>query len=65
MENMLTLNQVSERTGIKYITIVKMCNEKRIPGATKFGDVWAVPVESLPLIALRKAGRPRRKPVLS
>lgn len=44
--NYLTVNQISEKWGLKPRTIQIMCSEGRIPGAIKFGRDWAIPEDA-------------------
>ena len=46
MEGYLTINELAEKWGLAPRTIQMMCSRGRIPGAIKFGSVWAVPIEA-------------------
>lgn len=40
--NYLTVNQISEKWGLKLRTVQIMCSDGKIPGAIKFGRDWAI-----------------------
>ena len=42
----LSIKQTSEKWGISVRRIQILCSEERIPGATKIGSYWAIPVDS-------------------
>lgn len=42
----LSIKQTSEKWGISGRRIQRLCVEGRIPGATKIGFYWAVPVKA-------------------
>ena len=46
MEGYLTINELAERWEIAPRTIQTMCAQGKIPGASKFGGVWAVPCDA-------------------
>ena len=46
IEGYTTVKEMSERWDIAPRTIQIMCAEGKIPGATKFGRAWAVPVDA-------------------
>ena len=39
----LSIKQTSEKWGISTRRIQILCNEGRIPGATRIGSYWAIP----------------------
>ena len=46
MNGYLTLKEASARWGISDRRINVLCLQGRIPGATKFGNAWAIPEEA-------------------
>jgi len=42
----LSVKQISEKWGISVRRVNILCSEKRIPGATKIGFYWAIPVDA-------------------
>lgn len=42
-----TVNQVAEEWGVNPRTIQAMCSDGKIEGATKFGNVWAIPADAV------------------
>ena len=42
----LSIKQTSEKWGISRRRIQVLCSEGRIPGATKIGSYWAIPVDA-------------------
>lgn len=42
----LSIKQTSEKWGITVRRIQALCVEGRIPGATKIGSYWAIPVDA-------------------
>ena len=43
MEGYITINELAERWEVAPRTLQMMCAQGKIPGASKFGSVWAVP----------------------
>lgn len=43
IEGYVTVSELAEKWGIHPRTIQIMCSEGKLPGATKFGTVWAIP----------------------
>ncbi len=43
----LSISQVSKKWGLSGRRIQTLCNEGRIPGATKIGSYWAVPGDAV------------------
>ena len=43
MDGFLTIKEVAEKWGLSTRRVQIMCSEGIIQGATKFGDVWAIP----------------------
>ena len=39
----MTIKQTSELWGLSIRRIQTLCDENRVEGATKFGNVWAIP----------------------
>lgn len=62
---MLTVKEVVEKTGIALSTVNLYCRTKRFPNARKeqtpFGAFWLIPETDLPLVPIRKPGRPSKK----
>lgn len=56
MMEYLSIKQTSEKWGITVRRIQVLCTEGRIPGATKFGLYWTIPVD---------AGKPNDKRIES
>ena len=46
MEGFITIKELAEKWGLSTRRIQIMCSNGIIPGATKFGDVWAVPEDA-------------------
>jgi hypothetical protein len=46
MKDYLTLTETSEKWGISTRRINTLCAEGRIPGATKLGNMWAIPASA-------------------
>ena len=42
----MTIRETSEKWGIGERRINELCLEDRIPGASKFGNAWAIPVDA-------------------
>lgn len=42
----LSIKQTSEKWGISRRRIQVLCSEGRIPGATKIGSYWAIPIDA-------------------
>ena len=42
----MTINEAREKWGLGNRWINNMCNNGKIPGAMKFGNVWAIPVDT-------------------
>lgn len=42
----LSIKQTSERWGISTRRIQILCNEGRVPGATKVGSYWVIPADA-------------------
>lgn len=54
----LSVTQTAEKWGISTRRIQILCNGKRIPGAIKIGNQWAIPdSESKPADARIKSGK--------
>ncbi len=43
MDGFITLKEAAEKWGIGDRRINALCLQGRIPGATKFGNTWAIP----------------------
>ena len=43
MEGYLTIRELAEKWGVSVRRVQKMCSNGVIPGATKFGNAWAIP----------------------
>ncbi len=46
IEGFVTVKQIAKKWGVSVRTVQTMCSEGRIEGATKFGDVWAIPINA-------------------
>lgn len=46
MEGYMTLKEASQKWGIGDRRINVLCIEGRIPGATKLGNMWAIPSDA-------------------
>ena len=46
MEGYMTLKEASQKWGIGDRRINALCIEGRIPGATKLGNMWAIPSDA-------------------
>ena len=44
IEGFTTVKDMAQRWNVTTRTVQILCSEGRIKGATKFGDVWAIPV---------------------
>lgn len=54
----LSIRQTASKWGISGRRIQRLCTEGRIPGATKIGSYWAVPVDAeKPADARIKSGK--------
>ena len=54
----MTLRETSEKWGISTRRINTLCSDGRIPGATKLGNMWVIPRDSMkPKDERIKAGR--------
>lgn len=42
----ITTKEAAKKWGISERRLQVICNEKLIPGATKFGRVWAIPKDA-------------------
>ena len=43
MDGFLTIKEIAEKWNLTDRQVQKMCSEGKIPGASKFGNVWAIP----------------------
>ncbi len=41
----MTIKEACEKWGLSNRWVNAMCHNGKIPGALKFGDMWAIPVE--------------------
>ena len=46
IEGYTTVKQTADKWGITVRTVQIMCAEGKIEGVTKFGNVWAIPVNA-------------------
>ena len=46
MDKYITIKEASIKWKLSVRRIQTLCNENRIPGAIKFGDLWAIPQEA-------------------
>ena len=54
MFDYISVKQVAEKWGISERRIQKLCEEKRIKGALRFGHAWAIPKDADKPADLRK-----------
>ena len=47
IEGYVTIKEKAKQWNVTCRTLQCMCSEGRIPGATKFGDVWAIPEDAV------------------
>lgn len=45
MDGYITITELAKKWNVTVRRIQKLCAEGRIPGATKFGTIWAIPVD--------------------
>ena len=43
MEGFLTIKEIAEKWNITRRQVQKLCSDGKIPGASKFGNAWAIP----------------------
>ena len=55
MNDYISIREAAEKWGVSERRVNQFCGEGRIPGARKFGGVWAIPAGS------KKPGDPRRR----
>ncbi len=54
----LSIAQVAEKWGLSKRRIQVLCTEDRIPGATRIGNMWAIPADAeKPVDARIKSGK--------
>ncbi len=62
---MMTVKEVSQKTGFPISTINLYCRNGRFPNArketTQFGDFWLIPETDLEGVKKRERGRPKVK----
>ena len=46
IEGFSTVKDIAEKWGVTPRTVQTLCAEGKVEGATKFGDVWAIPVDA-------------------
>lgn len=46
IDGFVTVKQIAKKWGVTVRTVQIMCSEGKIEGATKFGDVWAIPIDA-------------------
>lgn len=46
MQGYMTLKETAEKWGISDRRINNLCLQDRIPGATKLGNMWAIPFDA-------------------
>ena len=46
MDGYITITELAKKWNVTVRRIQKLCAEGRIPGATKFGTIWAIPVDA-------------------
>lgn len=47
IEGFATVKDMAKKWGVTVRTVQTMCAEGKIEGATKFGDVWAIPADAI------------------
>ena len=46
IDGFVTVKHIAKKWGVTGRTVQIMCSEGKIEGATKFGDVWAIPIDA-------------------
>ena len=46
IEGYLSINETAKKWGLKPRSVRAMCAEGKIPGASKLGNAWAVPIDA-------------------
>lgn len=46
IDGFVTVKHIAKKWGVTVRTVQIMCSEGKIEGATKFGDVWAIPIDA-------------------
>lgn len=46
IDGYLTVKDIAKNWGVTPRTVQTLCAEGKVEGATKFGDVWAIPVDA-------------------
>ena len=46
MNGYMTIKEASEKWGIGLRRINTLCNEGRVEGASKFGNIWIIPTDT-------------------
>lgn len=47
IDGFVTVKDMAKRWGVTVRTVQTMCSEGKIEGATKFGDIWAIPRDAV------------------
>lgn len=47
IDGYLTVNDIAEKWGLFVRTVQILCAEGKVEGATKIGDMWAIPVDAV------------------
>ena len=47
IEGYMTIKEIAEQWGVTRRRVQAVCSEGRIPGAVKFGNVWAIPSDAI------------------
>lgn len=47
IEGYLTIKEIAEKWGVTRRRVQTLCSEGRIPGATRFGNEWAIPADTV------------------
>lgn len=47
IEGYLTIKEMAEKWGVTRRRVQTLCSEGRIPGATRFGNEWAIPADTV------------------
>lgn len=61
MENLINATQAADHIGVSLTTLADWCRRGLVPGATKLGNMWLIPIASLERIERPKMGRPASK----
>lgn len=46
IEGYVTVKDIAKKWGVTPRTVQTLCSDGKVKGATKFGDVWAIPADA-------------------